>query len=371
MHEWTCQELRARLETGEPVSVVDIRDAAEHEAWSILGSRNLAVYDALRRDHVEPLIRKAAELPRDTPVITVCRMGVVSRKAAAVLRTLGFDAASLEGGMHDWSGVWAEAPIDGRLARGTTLIQIQRLGKGCLSYLLGSDGAAVVVDPCVDVSAYQTVADREGLRITHVLETHVHADHVSRAGELAQATGAKLVLPPNDRVRFPYVPFADGETLRVAERTIRALATPGHTGESTCFLVDDRVLLSGDTLFVRAFGRPDLERGDAGAEAGARALYRSLRRIFGLGDDVWTYPGHHGCPIPFDRQPIGARLGDVRPQLAALDLDEDTFARNIVAGLGAKPPNFERVLAVNEGRADLGDNEPLDLEAGPNRCAAS
>ena len=101
MHEWTCQELRARLEAGEPVSIVDIREAAEHDAWSILGSRNLAVYDALRRDHVEPLIRKAAELPRDVPVLTVCRMGVVSRKAAAVLRTLGFDAASLEGGMHD------------------------------------------------------------------------------------------------------------------------------------------------------------------------------------------------------------------------------------------------------------------------------
>ncbi len=363
MHEWTCEELRARLEAGEPVSIVDIRDAAEHEAWSILGSRNLAVYDALRRDHVEPLIRKATELPRDVPVITVCKMGVVARKAAAVLRTLGFDAASLEGGMHDWSGVWAEAPIDDEL------IQVQRLGKGCLSYVLGSAGEAVVVDPCVDVAAYEEIADREDLRITHVLETHVHADHVSRAGELAETTGAKLVLPPNDRVRFPYVPFADGETLRVGERTIRALATPGHTGESTCFQVDDRVLLSGDTLFVRAFGRPDLERGDAGAEAGARALYRSLHRIFALGDDVWAYPGHHSSPIPFDRQPIGARLGDVRPQLAALDLDEDTFARDIVAALGAKPPNFEMVLAVNEGRADLGDDEPLDLEAGPNRCA--
>jgi glyoxylase-like metal-dependent hydrolase (beta-lactamase superfamily II)/rhodanese-related sulfurtransferase len=371
MNEWTCEELRARLEAGEPVSVVDIREPAEHEAWNILGSRNLAVYDALRRDHVEPLIHKAAELPRGVPVVTVCRMGVVARKAAAVLRTLGFEAATLEGGMHDWSGVWAEAPIDGKLAPGTTLIQVQRLGKGCLSYVLGSEGEAIVIDPCVDIAAYETIADREGLRITHVLETHIHADHVSRALQLAESTGAKLLLPPNDRVRFPYVPFADGETLRVGKSVVRAIATPGHTGESTTYLIDDRVLLTGDTLFPRSFGRPDLERGDAGAEKGARTLHGSLRRILELNDELWIYAGHHSGTIPFDRQPLGARLGDVRPQLTVLEQGEDVFAREIVAGLGAKPPNFETVLAVNEGRSDLGDDEPLDLEAGPNRCAAS
>ena len=369
MHEWTPEQLRAKLESGEPVSVVDIREAGEHAAWSILGSRNLAVYDALRRDHVEPLIDQAAALPRGAPVVTVCRMGVVSRKAAAVLRTLGFEATSLAGGMRDWSGVWSEAPIREGLPRGATFVQVQRLGKGCLSYLLGSRGEAVAVDPCVDETAYISLAKREGLRITRVLETHVHADHVSRARDLAEATGSTLVLPPNGRARFPFVPFADGETIEVGDLRIEALATPGHTGESTCYRVGDASLITGDTLFVNAVGRPDLERGDAGAEAGARALHASLRRIFALDDDVRIYPGHHGSPIPFDRQPIAARLGDLRPRIDALRLDADTFASRIVSSLGEKPPNFETVLAVNEGRGDLGDLEPLDVEAGPNRCA--
>jgi glyoxylase-like metal-dependent hydrolase (beta-lactamase superfamily II) len=272
--------------------------------------------------------------------------------------------------MRDWSGAWSEAPITGALPAGSTFVQIQRLGKGCLSYLLGARGAAAVVDPCVDESAYTRVAERSGLRITHVLETHVHADHVSRARGLAESTGATLVLPPNGRARFPFVPLADGQKIEVGGLVIEALGTPGHTGESTCYRVGDAALLTGDTLFVGSVGRPDLERGDAGAEAGARALHGSLRRLFALGDDVRIFPGHHGCPIPFDRRPIEARLGDLRPRIDALRLDEDAFAARIVAGLGEKPPNFETVLAVNEGRGDLGGVEPLDVEAGPNRCAA-
>jgi len=370
MNDWTSAELRSRLEAGEPVAVVDIRETAEHEAWNILGSHNLAVYDALRMGQIEPLVAQAARLPRGVPVVTVCRGGIVSRKAAAVLRTLGFDAVSLQGGMYEWGGVWSEAPIEGRLGREATLVQIRRLGKGCLSYLLGAHGAAVVVDPCVDAAAYLAIAERHGLRITHVLETHVHADHISRARELSEATGATLVLPPNQRVRFPFQPLADGEALDLAGLRIEALATPGHTSESTCYRVGDGVLLSGDTVFVNAVGRPDLERGAAGADAGARALHRSLRRVFESADDVWIYPGHHGGPIPFDRQPIGIRLGDLRPRIEALALDVDTFASRIVAGLGEKPPNFETILAVNEGRGELGDLEPLDVEAGPNRCAA-
>jgi len=370
MNHWTCEELKSRLEAGEAVAVVDIRETADHAAWSILGSQNLAVYDALRRDHVEPLVARASVLPRGVPVVTVCHMGIVSRKAAAVLRTLGFDAASLKGGMRDWGGVWSEAPIDGRLGREATFVQIRRLGKGCLSYLVGARGTAVVVDPCVDASAYLTIAERRGLRITHVLETHVHADHLSRARALSEAAGALLVLPPNPRVRFPFTPLADGESLDVSGLRIQALATPGHTTESACYRVDDAALLSGDTVFVNSVGRPDLERGDAGADTGARALHRSLRRVFESADDVWIYPGHHGCPIPFDRQPIGIRLGELRPRLEALSLDADTFAARIVAGLGEKPPSFETILAVNEGRGDLGDLEPLDVEAGPNRCAA-
>ncbi|HXV77296.1 MAG TPA: MBL fold metallo-hydrolase, partial [Candidatus Polarisedimenticolaceae bacterium] len=308
---------------------------------------------------------------KDRPVVTVCRAGVVSRRAAGLLANLGFDAASLQGGIRGWGAVWSEAPVRSLDPAKGSMTQVRRNGKGCLSYLLASRDEAVVVDPSVEPAAYRQLAEREGARITHVLETHVHADHLSRARALCREVGARLLLPPNDRVDFSFTPFAHGERLRVGELVIEAVATPGHTGESTCLLVDDSILLTGDTLFLDGVGRPDLEAGDAGAEEGARALHASLhRRLLDRFDDVLIYPAHHSGPILFDHAPIATRLSELRSKLPLLAAREDDFVAAILGRLQAKPPNFDRVIEINEGKADLGAIDALDIEAGPNRCAA-
>ena len=369
MQEIAAQELKDRLEAGEPLRVVDIREADEFADWHIHGSANLPVYDALKRNDDQVLAARSGELPSDACLVLVCRGGIVSRRAAALLSGLGFDALTLSGGMHGWGRVWSEAPVDGGETLG--LIQVRRNGKGCLSYLFGATGEAAVVDASVDVQAYLQLAERGGLRITHVLETHVHADHLSRARELCSITGATLTLPPNDRVTYPYTPIPDGGTLTVGGITLEAVRTPGHTGESTCYVIGDRFLLTGDTLFVDGVGRPDLEKGDAGAENGARALYRSLReQLLGRFDDVTVLPTHHGGPIGFDRRPIGARLSEIRPRLDLVEGGEEAFVERIVASLKAKPPNCDTIIAVNEGKSDIRGADPYDLEAGPNRCAA-
>jgi glyoxylase-like metal-dependent hydrolase (beta-lactamase superfamily II) len=371
MSEIDCVQLKTKLEAGEAVEVVDIREPAEFGAWHIHGSRNLPVYDALRAGDPSPLVEQSAGLPKDRPLVAVCRAGVVSQRAADVLGSLGFEALSLSGGMRGWGDVWTAAPIALGDGRGTTLIQIRRNGKGCLSYIVGSRGAAVVVDPSADEGAYLKTADEAGLRITHVLETHVHADHVSRARALCGTTGAKLVLPVTDRVTYAYTPIRDGETLSIGDASIEALSTPGHTSESTCYLVDDELLLSGDTLFVNAVGRPDLEKGDAGAEAGARLLHGSLHdRLLARFDDVTVCPAHWSKPIGFDARPIAGSLTEIRSSLDLLRADEGGFVETVLASLSAKPCNHETIIALNEGKADLGRQSLLDLEAGPNSCAA-
>lgn len=365
-----ADELKSRLEAGEPIELLDIREADEYARWHIHGSRNLPVYEDLLADRDEALVRQSGGLPKGRPIVTICRAGVMSEHAARLLGELGFDARSLEGGMRDWSGVWTEAPIGGLSRREAIVLQVRRNGKGCLSYFLGADGAALVIDPSVHAAAYVEIADREEMRITHVLETHVHADHLSRARELCRITGAELLLPQNRRVNFHYAPVRDGDRRVIVGLGIEVIATPGHTSESVCYLVEEELLFTGDTLFVDSVGRPDLERGDAGAEAGARQLHHSLHeRLLRRFDDVRFFPCHHARPIGFDRTPIGASLADARRRLDLLRADEREFVRRILASLGAKPCNFDGIIAINEGKATLGEQAELDLEAGPNSCA--
>lgn len=371
MIEVEPRELLRKLERGEALTIVDIREPEEFASWRIAGAVNVPSYEALLAGHPDSLLAGARRLPRDRPLVAVCRRGIVSRRATALLASLGYEAASLKGGMRAWGAVWSEAKVPfGRT--GAVLVQVRRNGKGCLSYLFGDKGEAAVVDPSVEAAAYEEIASREGLRIRCVLETHVHADHVSRARALCARTGARLLMPPNDRVCAPFEPFREGERLAVGGVDVEPIATPGHTGESACYLLSGEALLTGDTLFLDGVGRPDLERGDAGAEPSARRLWRSLRDLVGRlsPSNPLVLPAHETGPVGFDGVPIAAPLREVVARVTLLCESEEVFVSRVVRGLGAKPPNFDRIIAINEGRAGSGEGDSLDLEAGPNRCAA-
>jgi glyoxylase-like metal-dependent hydrolase (beta-lactamase superfamily II) len=373
MKEISGDEFKQMLESGKPVAVVDIREANEYTDWHIHNSTNIPVYNALNRGNTDALTPHIKTLPNDRPIVTVCRMGNTSKYAAHILESSGYDAFSLIGGMRGWSTMWSEARIQLEARTDAVFFQVRRNGKGCLSYMLGSHGEAAIVDPCVDESVYIQITKREGLMIKHVLETHVHADHLSRARALCQATDAQHKLPTNKRAIYPYTPIRDGDKLSIGGGiSIEVIATPGHTGESVCYLVEGEALLTGDTLFVESVGRPDLEKGDAGANAGANMLYHSLQeRILKLPDSVQIYPAHYSQPIGFDGAPVSAELSQLKTTIDLLATSEENFVQSILSSLRAKPPNFHAIIAINEGKADLGLTNPIDLEAGPNRCAAT
>ena len=368
MKEMTPQDLRDRLEAGDAIAVMDIRESDEFADWHIHGSINVPMYNAIASGRHDVVNASIGDVPKDKTVVAVCRMGNTSRVAAQVLGEMGYDAYSLVGGMRGWSSAWTEAKVP--LKSGKTLIQVRRNGKGCFSYIFGSNGECGVVDPSVNEKVYLQLAKREGFKITHVLETHVHADHISRARELAELADAALCLPTNDRVSFDYTKIDDGSKLDVGGFKVTVVATPGHTGESVCFDLDGEALLSGDTIFLEAIGRPDLEKGDEGAAEGARKLYASLHdKVLKLSGDMIVAPGHTSEPIGFDGKPLVDTLAAITPRVQLLKADKDSFVKQIVDGIGAKPPNFQMVIAINEGKSALGWLDPLELEAGPNRCA--
>jgi glyoxylase-like metal-dependent hydrolase (beta-lactamase superfamily II) len=196
----------------------------------------------------------------------------------------------------------------------------------------------------------------------------VHADHLSRARDLATRTGATLLLPAQERVRFAFTGIADGERITIGKATITALHTPGHTSESMCYVLNGTAFFTGDTLFTNGVGRPDLHAEPEAARRRAAALFTSLSRLRQLPSEMVVLSAHASEPVAFDGKPIAATLRDIDVWLAAWLGSESTFVERVTSQLPPTPPNFVRIVELNEA-GELPMGEPTELEAGANRCA--
>jgi glyoxylase-like metal-dependent hydrolase (beta-lactamase superfamily II)/rhodanese-related sulfurtransferase len=352
-------ELAGRLGTDDEPFVLDVREPEEVAEWAIPGSSNLPVRE---------LANRLGELPRDREVVVVCASGNRSAIAADFLAGQGVRVANLRGGMAAWGAVydWVVAEIGD-----VRVVQVRRRGKGCLSYLVGAGDEAFVIDPSIDVDVYDEVAAEHGWRITRVFDAHLHADHLSGARALADRSGASLHLNPADTFEFAFQPLQDGDRFPLGADVVllvAALRTPGHTQGSTIYFVGDRVVLTGDTLFVDGVGRPDLaER----AEEFAHNLYRSLQeRVLTLPDATLVLPGHYGDSVRVaPDEPVGTTLGELRASLVPLGFDEGAFVAWATARATDRPPNYSEIIKANMGRSDLPLPALRRLEAGPNRCS--
>jgi len=362
-----AETLRKWLEARQPVTVLDIRTDEDRSEWAIPGSIHVNAYEALRAG--QPGVLADATFPRDRPVVAVCNAGRVSQTAAEILARQGFDARSLAGGMKAWSLAWNSADVELSDAS-IRVIQVRRTGKGCLSYLVGSAGEAAVIDPSVSADVYVELASGHGWSIRYVLETHIHADHLSRARALASQAEAVLLLPPQDRTKFAFTPIADGGEIRVGKATLRALHTPGHTDESTSYVLNEAAVFSGDTLFTNSVGRPDLHADPVAARGRAHSLFVSLERLRQLRPEIAVLPAHASEPIAFDGLPVAARMGDIDRWLVGWLTSESTFVDRVTSNPPPAPPNFARIVDSNEAGV-FPTSDATELEAGANRCAVS
>jgi len=361
------ETLRTWLKKGRSVTVLDIRPMHERAEWSIPGSIHFDAYDALKANDSQALAD--VELPGDIPVVTVCAAGKTSLVAAQMLQARSIQALSLAGGMKAWSLAWNSAEVVG--ADDTVhVFQVRRTGKGCLSYLLGAKDEALVIDASLDPQVYLDLASMYGWQITSVFDTHIHADHLSRSRQLAERSGAMLILPDQQRVSYPFTAMRDGDTLATSTMLITALHTPGHTMESTCYLLNNHLLFTGDTLFPTGIGRPDLEADEQQARLRASALYYSLHKILALPSDTLVLPGHTSTPVPFDGIPIAATLAEIDEEVGILHAPREAFLEQIMMRLPPTPPNYRQVVTFNE-MGLLPESGVTDLEAGANRCAIS
>ncbi|MGA2432981.1 MAG: MBL fold metallo-hydrolase, partial [Acidimicrobiales bacterium] len=242
-------ELTPRLDTDPSLYMIDVRDPDEVADWQIPGVHNLPL------SRLPSLVH---EIPRDKDLVLICAKGARAQQGAEILAKLGIASRVLEGGMSAWATTYDH--VEGNFG-GATVVQIRRRGKGCLSYLIGAGESALVIDPSRDLEQYLAVAKEHGWTISHVLDTHLHADHLSGARDLSASTGATLWLNPADAFDFAFEPLSDGRAIELAAGvalTVSSVSVPGHTEGSTMYQLGHDAIFTGDTLFLESVGRPDL-----------------------------------------------------------------------------------------------------------------
>jgi glyoxylase-like metal-dependent hydrolase (beta-lactamase superfamily II)/rhodanese-related sulfurtransferase len=361
----TAEQLRNWLETKTSVTILDVRPSDQRNEWQIPGSIYVDAYQRLNAN--DPTVLDDVAIPENIPVVTVCAAGRTSSIAANELRKKGIEAYSLEGGMKAWSMAWNTASM---AFNNFQIIQFRRTGKGCLSYMVISANEALLIDASLPIDVYKQALAQRKLSLKYTADTHIHADHLSRSKQLAENFRVPLYLPAQDKVGFKFEPLTQDVILKVGNVSIKPLHTPGHTLESTSFLIDGKVLLTGDTIFIDGVGRPDLNANTEEASQKARLLYFSLQKLVSMDENIVVLPGHTSKPVEFNNVPVHASLASIKQNISLLHLNEEEFVQTILRRLPPTPDNFIAIVEENI-TGNSGEIEGFDLEAGSNRCAIS
>jgi glyoxylase-like metal-dependent hydrolase (beta-lactamase superfamily II) len=371
--------LLPRLDRGDEVLLLDVRNDDEFQGWRVEARRPVETIHLPYFDFIEDAEAAIARVPRDREVVVLCAQGGSSEMVAGMLQEAGIPSANVKGGMIAY-GIYLEpvaVPLAAEEAARYELWQVNRRGKACLSYVLVSGGEAVVVDPSRHVEWYEGFVARRGARIVRVLDTHVHADHVSGGAALSRRLGVPYFVAAGEgfELKQPVTPLADGQRLRLGGEhgvvvEVRVMSTPGHTPGSSSYLVDGRYLLTGDTLFVKSVGRPDL--GGHVVEWG-HALFDTLhRRLAPLPAETAILPAHYGGSAEISGEGVvWGRLGDLRRQVPEMQVaDADAFVEAVRGAVQDPPKAYAEIIRVNLG-APATEEKVSEWELGKNQCAAS
>lgn len=350
--------------------ILDVRASDAFERWRIEGrahidSLNIPYWTALAEGESIKL-----QLPVDRDVVVVCAHGGSSDM---VVETLGLpNLRNLAGGMDAWAKTLVPHVLwdDGT----QFVVQFDRIAKACLSYVVGARGGTMAaIDPAADLEPYLAIADEMDARITDVFDTHLHADHISIARQIAEHAGATYHISEGDAdgAAFEFTPLRDGAvfTFGTMGLIVRSVATPGHTPGSTSLEVGGQFLMTGDAVFVSGIGRPDL---GGLTDPWARDLFHTIHEKLAMLDhDVDVCPAHYTA-----RSESGAdgslrrRLGDLLAHDPVVSMtDEESFVQHVVTHLGAPPLIYQDIRKVNMGWTDVDDERAKELEVGRNECA--
>ncbi|CAM4099354.1 MBL fold metallo-hydrolase [Lederbergia lenta] len=367
----TSKEITKKVFNKEELFILDVRNESDFVDWKIEGVNfdylNIPYFDLL--DGVEGILDK---IPSEKDVVIVCAKEGSSIMVAEMLSEAGISVYYLEGGMKAWSEHLEPVKI-GNLKDGGEIYQFVRIGKGCLSYMVVSNGEAAIIDSARMINNYLEFADSIGAKITQVFDTHLHADHISGGRMIAEKTNATYWLPPKDatEVTFDYQPLEDGSEVEIGNTAINihALYSPGHTIGSTSFVVDEKFLLSGDILFIDSIGRPDLA-GLAEDWVGdlRESLYMRYRELSG---ELIVLPAHFMIIDELNADgSVSEKLSTLYEKNHGLNIEnENEFRKLVTENLPPQPNAYQEIRETNMGKMKPNEEKQREMEIGPNRCA--
>jgi glyoxylase-like metal-dependent hydrolase (beta-lactamase superfamily II) len=374
--EFTSAELAGILESGEPLQIMDVRAPEQVALGRIDLIPDARFHNVRGSELINHRDREATGLDPALPVAVVCGAGKDSRVLASHLGRMGLDARSLAGGMADWMRLAVPRTLDPPESL-DRLIQFDRIGSGCLGYLLVSDGEALIVDPPLFSGAYLREIEEAEARLVGVADTHVHADYVSGGISLARGFGVPYYLHPADAVypydgtpgRLDFHAVSDGDVIRFGRASLSVVHTPGHTEGSVTYLLGDRLALTGDFIFVGSIGRPDLGGKE---EQWAGLLWESLARA----KADWS-PGALVLPAHYSSERerrndgcVGAEMETLLEENEAMGYDNpESFIPWILSSTAPFPEAYKKIKALNVGLAPIMSSEVEELEVGRNECA--
>jgi len=372
---YSAHELFELLTQKKDFLLLDVRNEEEFGRFKVEGPYPINMANVPYMEFIEHEEESVARVPKTDKLRIVCAKEGSAKYVGDILESNGFtDVGYLMKGIKSWGNMLSPIRLNDGADYG--LYQFRRPGKASCSYGLVFGKEMMVFDPAKNIAEYQAFADAHGVAIVYTFETHRQADYISGSQPLNKATGAQIIAPEPDfkGAKFLYTPAVDGDvfTFTGGGPSVTVMHTPGHTPGSTCYLIDGRFLVSGDTVFIYSIGRPDL---GGMAKAWSQMLFKTMTEIIvPMEANIRVLPGHYmdwkeaNENLAFT-ETVG-RIREINADIYGIT-DEDQFYGFIEANMRKQPDEYAKIREINAGLVSVDDEQQDVLDLGKNECAAS
>ncbi len=371
---YTAAELYTWLTTKKDVVVLDVRNKVDFGRFKVESPYPFAMQNISYFDFMEIEDQCVAKVIKNKPVRIVCAKEGSAKFVAEILDKHGFkDVGYLEGGIKSWGNLLV--PVLLNPGASYQLYQFIRPGKASASYGLQSGDELMLFDPSRNIDFYVEFAKNNKCTLVKTFETHLQADYIAGSRMLSEKTGAQFLANDNDfsGANIQYTRLQDGAFYNFTQPgpTVQCVFTPGHTPGSTSYVIDDRFMITGDTMFIHSIGRPDL---GGQVEAWSDKLFQTLQKVKTYSDDMIILPGHYmSWDEANDKLAFASTLAQTvlyNKDIYAIK-DKPDFLRFIKSNMRKQPEEYAVIRRINANLEQVDDDKAEELDLGKNECAAT